>query len=216
MKRTLLILTAVCLLCGALSAAAAEDPLRVIGLGFTMQEVFETQHPDMPLTVLVLSFTPDGVSNMRELLLGGNWDAATLYMGQPTMTAITLRELYTLGFAADLSSDEALAAKAAALYPAVKDAVTIDGHLAGIPLSATRKAMQLSIYTPRGETQSTFAKLGFTEADVPHTFAQLCDLAVAYMALPREARMGTAFDVDCISSSSYRYFLYYLIDKIKR
>ena len=211
MKRLLTIVITACLLCGALSGAAFADSgaLRVIGLGYYTPEDFQAQYPDLPVEVVEKSYTSEGLSNIRELLLSGGWDVATIDVGS---AGITLQELYDRDLVMDLSGVTALAETADALYPAVREAVTVDGHLLGIPSDIYRSVMQLSIYTPRGETGSAFEKLGFAQADIPRTFSELCDLAEAYAALPKSERKGTAFSVDCISVTSYRNFLYYLIE----
>jgi len=217
MKRMISLCLSVCLLCAALggAAAAGTTPLRIIGmsgLGYYTQEQFNELYPDLPVEDVPFESSSEEENNARELLLGGNWDVAEIEVGSQWTTDITLQELYDLGLAMDLGADAALAEKAEALFPAVKDAVTADGKLAGIPCTIFRKVMQLSLYTPQGDTESPFQNLGFTQADIPQTFTDLCDLAEAYAALPKSERKGTAFDIDCISVSSYRYFLNYLIE----
>ena len=211
MKRFLTIATAVCLLCGALCSAAAADgdPLRVIGLSYYTPEQFQELYPDLPIEVIQKTYAQGGTSNLWELLLSGDWDVATIEVGSD---GITLRELYDRGLVTDLSGITEPTERADALYPAVRDAVTVDGHLVGIPSDIFRSVMQLSLYTPHDGSASAFAKLGFTQADIPRTFGELCDLAEAYAALPKSERKGTAFSVDCVSVTSYRYFLYYLIE----
>ena len=210
MKPILSILLTACLLCGALTGAAlAEgDSLRMIGVGFDTPEPFQELYPDLTLQPVKLTYTKDGENNLRELLLGEDWDVAMIGVGS---AGITLRELYDRGLVMDLGGIPALAGAVDALYPAVRNALTVDGHLLGVPIDIYRSQMQLSVYTPDDEAQNAFARLGFTQADMPRTFSGLCDLAVAYAALPKSERKGTAFSVDCIATTSYHYFLYYLI-----
>ncbi len=216
MKRLVSMLTAVCLLCAAFASALAADgnTLRVVGglVGYYTQEQFNALYPDLPVEGIPIEYSSEEENNARELLLSGNWDVARIEVGSQWTTDLTLQELYHLGLVMDLGDDAALAEKAEAMFPAVKDAVTVDGHLVGIPSYIFRKVMQLSLYTPQGDAESPFQNLGFTQADIPQTFTGLCDLAVAYAALPKSERKGTAFDIDCISMSSYRYFLNYLIE----
>jgi len=210
MKRWICILAAACLLCGA--AAADTTPLRVFSIGANTPEDFAAKYPDLPVELIHVSYDSSGLSNKRELLLAGNWDVATVAVGSGKADDITLQELYSSGLVMDLSQSTALAARAEGLFPAVKDAVTAGGMLLALPYRLYRDVAQYQITTWPGETQSTFARLGFTQADIPHTFRELADLAEAYMALPAETRKGTIFDVNCVDSSAYAYFLYYLIE----
>jgi ABC-type glycerol-3-phosphate transport system substrate-binding protein len=96
-----------------------------------------------------------------------------------------------MGQLLDLGGQQALAAQAANLVQSVRDALTIDGRLVGLPGSFVVKGMSLSLSEPvnNGETIDLLEQLGF--ADVPETYAELCDLAEAYVALPAEKKQGT-------------------------
>ena len=220
MKRLLSILAIVCLLCTALGGAFAADgspsaePLRVFAIGPHSPEEFAALHPDLPVTLIHVTYDSQGLSNKDELLLAGDWDVATVDVGSRWANAVTLQQLYDRGLALDLRGDPVLAAKAEALFPAIRQAITVNGMPVALPFRIYRSVMQMQIATWPEEAQSTFARLGFTQADVPHTFRDLADLAEAYMALPVETRRSTVFSVsylDGASSSAYPYYLYYLI-----
>jgi len=219
MKRFLSILAAVCLLgsvfCGSVKAESTAKPLRVFAIGPHSPEEFAALHPDLPVTLVKVTYDSQGLSNKDALLLAGDWDVATVDVGSRWANAVTLRELYSRGLALDLSRNPALAPKAESLFPAIRQAVTVNGVPVALPFQIYRSVMQMQITTWPEEAQSTFARLGFAPADAPHTFHELADLPEAYMALPVETRRGTAFSVsylDSTSSSAYPYYLYYLIE----
>ena len=78
----------------------------MIGLGYYTPEDFQAQYPDLPVEVVEKSYTSEGLSNIRELLLSGGWDVATIDVGS---AGITLQELYDRELVMDLSGVTALA-----------------------------------------------------------------------------------------------------------
>lgn len=192
-RRALSLLLTLCLL-GALSGASAQDDaLRVLD-GWRAMEAYQAQYPDRPIEAIE-HFDDQGRSVVERVLLSGEWDAACVDTDQ-----VSLRELDRLGLLYDLGQVEAAAAQAENLYPSIRAGCSVEGKLAALPAGfLNMRAYQFRLLGTdfRGEADAEGAalrdRLGFTEADQPATFAEVCALGLRYMALDRETRKGTLF-----------------------
>lgn len=192
-------------------AHAEEGALKVISSRVTAEE-YAQMHPDRALEVIQVSFDENGVSNKNELLMSGDWDVAWADTG-----SISLKELYNAGLIMDLSGVESLTHYTKGLLPSIEKGLSVDGRLVALPVSVYGMCTQLEFvstvqYSRDEQPVNVRAMLGFTDADEPHTFGELCGLAKRYMALDRAARKGTTFNYNSDSTNARAYFLSYLID----
>jgi len=195
MKRILSACLAACLLCGMLTGAASADgdALRVIDKNLLWTQEYQEAYPDRTIENVTVTYGDAYDDNDQKLLLqSGDWDVAQVRVGGRDGGS-TLRELYDMGLLLDLNGQEALAAAAESMVSSVRDALTIDGQLLGLPGFFSIKGMNLSLSEPvsGGETVDLLARLGFSQADLPETYAGLADFAEAYAALPGETKRGT-------------------------
>jgi len=212
MKRLTAVLLALCLLYGAAYAETATGALRVIG-GSDAVQAYQAQYPGREVEEIRPEYDDYGNSNIRELLLGGDWDVACIYTD-----ACDLGALAGAGVLMDLSAVPAASGAVDGMYQSVRSAVTADGRLLGVPSTLWGLVMQFSFPATVGQRDTKVdlrAKLGFTDADTPRTFADLCSLAQRYMALPVETRRGTAFSADAVTGNVCEYFLDYLVTLYK-
>ena len=79
------------------------------------------------------------------------------------------------------------------LYPAVRGAVTVDGRMMGVPTMGWYMGARYRMQWLDGDPYGLGEKLGLTEADEPHTYAELYALAQKYFALDAETRRGILF-----------------------
>lgn len=195
MKKLIAFLLATALLC---TAASAAEPLRVLD-GWNIGNEYLERYPERALDKLEIVFDNMGDSNQNELLFSGEWDAAVIETSQTDLASLC--EAVPL---LDFSSIDAQ--RAGAMFPAMKEALTIDGALRGFPLLVFGCTMTMKL---AGE--ETLTGLGMNGVKQPETFAELAALAESYMALPRETRRGTAFNAD-VRDNWTAYYLNYLID----
>lgn len=185
MKRGICLLITLCLLG---SAACAEGVLRVSSAWFA-DERYQELHPEAKLKV----FTYE--DDVDELFRTGEWDALCL-----STDAYSLSELYEKGYLLDLGTVPEAAALSEGLYPTIRAGCSAGDTLVALP--AGYIGLQTCGYRlmgtdhngePDEEQLALRERLGFTEADQPTNFAQVCELGVRYMALSRETRKGTTF-----------------------
>lgn len=185
MKRWICLLITLCLLG---SAACAEGVLRVSSAWFA-DERYQELHPEAKLKV----FTYE--DDVDELFRTGEWDALCL-----STDAYSLSELYEKGYLLDLGTVPEAAALSEGLYPTIRAGCSAGDTLVALP--AGYIGLQTCGYRlmgtdhngePDEEQLALRERLGFTEADQPTNFAQVCELGVRYMALSRETRKGTTF-----------------------
>ena len=200
MKRLLSMLLALALTLWAASptypgALAAEktDPLRVLD-GWGALEAYQEKYPERAIQGLE-HFDVQGRRTEESTLLSGEWDAACV-----NTDLVSLEELDRLGLVYDLGQTEAAAALAKDLYPSLRAGCTVGDKLAALPagfLNMRAYLFRLIGTDFRGnedpEGMALREQLGFTAADQPTTFAEVCALGLKYMALDRKTRKGTLF-----------------------
>lgn len=195
MKKLIAFLLAAALLC---TAASAAEPLRVID-GWNIGDEYLERYPERAMDELEIVYDNMGDSNQNKLLFSGEWDVAVIETIRTDLAslceAIPLLDLTTVD-----------AQRADAMFPAIKEALTIDGALRGLPLLVFGCTMTLKL-----ANEETLTGLGMNAVKQPETFAELAALAEDYMALPRETRRGTAFNV-FVRDNWTAYYLNYLID----
>lgn len=175
-----------CLLTGALPALAQDGgALRVLNDGWFVSEDYLAQYPDRSLELIPAEYLDNGIdTNLRELIFTTDWDVARI-----TTDELTLRELDEAGLLMDLTElfgEEKL-------YPAVRGAVTVDGRMMGVPTMGWYMGARYRMQWLDGDSYGLGEKLGLTEADEPHTYAELYALAQKYFALDAETRRGILF-----------------------
>ena len=185
-KRGLCIALCLCLLTGALPALAQDGgALRVLNDGWFVSEDYLAQYPDRSLELIPAEYLDNGIdTNLRELIFTTDWDVARI-----TTDELTLRELDEAGLLMDLTElfgEEKL-------YPAVRGAVTVDGRMMGVPTMGWYMGARYRMQWLDGDPYGLGEKLGLTEADEPHTYAELYALAQKYFALDAETRRGILF-----------------------
>lgn len=124
------------------------------------------------------------------------WDAAFVWLDE-----VDLNALRRSGKLLDLNVDSALRAAIARMIAPVRAAVAGDAGAYALPTAMLSAGRELAMAPGH-----IWAQLGWTDADVPATFADLCALAERYMALPMDARCGTRF-VEGESNLSVRRWL---------
>lgn len=195
MKKLIAFLLAAALLC---TAASAAEPLRVID-GWNIGDEYLERYPERAMDELEIVYDNMGDSNQNKLLFSGEWDVAVIETIRTDLAslceAIPLLDLTTVD-----------AQRAETMFPAIKEALTIDGALRGLPLLVFGCTMTLKL-----ADEETLTGLGMNAVKQPETFAELAALAEDYMALPRETRRGTAFNV-FVRDNWTAYYLNYLID----
>lgn len=195
MKKLIAFLLAAALLC---TAASAAEPLRVLD-GWNIGDEYLERYPERAMDELEIVYDNMGDSNQNKLLFSGEWDVAVIETIRTNLDslceAIPLLDLTTVD-----------AQRAETMFPAIKEALTIDGALRGLPLLVFGCTMTLKL-----ADEETLTGLGMNAVKQPETFAELAALAEDYMALPRETRRGTAFNV-FVRDNWTAYYLNYLID----
>lgn len=96
-------------------------------------------------------------------------------------TGQNFTEVVQKGFAADLSGYPALAQYGARLRPYLRDALTFEGRLYGVPI---RLFTSMWAYSPEA-----FALVGLKETDVPKTYAEFLDLLEWWLAEAPDANV---------------------------
>lgn len=210
MKRLFCTALALCLLMGS----ALAEGIRVLGDDFALWQAYQAAYPDREVEAIHASYDDNGKSNLQELLTqdSARWDVAFVWTDQ-----CDLDVLDKAGLLMDLQEEDFAAQTVGEMYPAIRQAVTREGRLLGVPVQLFGMVMGTHMgpiaYNVRTKEVVDIAeRLGFTAADFPKTFDDLCDLAQRYMALPKEDRKGTVFHVDAAASNAKNYFLHYLIE----
>lgn len=197
------------MLCGT----ACAETLRVLSGEASLKEGYEAAYPGDTLEIISLDFETYTDGGLDFHLTQGDWDIAYV-----STRNYNLAELTRIGWTTDLSQFPELVENAANLYPAIRDAVTVDGQLVAFPRSASGLSMGLKLmgskqsYSDAHQQQfeQKLTALGFTAADQPTTFEELCALGLRYMALPQETRKGTVFLT--VWESQPAYLLRYLLN----
>ncbi|MEG0901260.1 MAG: hypothetical protein RSG96_04010, partial [Clostridia bacterium] len=209
MKRLVITLLLCCFLVNAAFAQASAEPLRVLD-GWVDRE-YQIRYPQRALETIRLTWEENLKNNLWEILASGQWDVALVSTNQ-----ISLSRLHEAGLLMDLGTIPALAEKYENMFPSLLNAVTQGEKRIALPagmLSAKSMKMKMvDVVQLKGQTMPIRENLGFTAADEPTTFAQLCALAERYMALPKATRKNTVFDIDSAIGNAKTYFLYYFID----
>lgn len=195
MKKLIAFLLAAALLC---TAASAAEPLRVLD-GWNIGDEYLERYPERAMDELEIVYDNMGDSNQNKLLFSGEWDVAVIETIRTDLASLC--EAVPL---LDLASVDVQ--RSDAMFPAIKEALTIDGALRGLPLLVFGCTMTLKL-----ADEETLTGLGMNAVKQPETFAELAALAEDYMALPRETRRGTAFNV-FVRDNWTAYYLNYLID----
>lgn len=195
MKKLIAFLLAAALLC---TAASAAEPLRVLD-GWNIGDEYLERYPERAMDELEIVYDNMGDSNQNKLLFSGEWDVAVIETIRTDLASLC--EAVPL---LDLASVDVQ--RSDAMFPAIKEALTIDGALRGLPLLVFGCTMTLKL-----ANEETLTGLGMNAVKQPETFAELAALAEDYMALPRETRRGTAFNV-FVRDNWTAYYLNYLID----
>lgn len=185
MKRWICLLITLCLLG---SAACAEGVLRVSSAWFA-DERYQELHPEAKLKV----FTYE--DDVDELFRTGEWDALCLSTDE-----YSLSELYEKGYLLDLGTVPEAAALGEGMFETIRAGCSAGDTLVALPAGyigwKTYGYRLMGIDhngEPNEEQLALRERLGFTEADQPTNFAEVCELGVRYMALSRETRKGTTF-----------------------
>lgn len=215
MKRYMTILLAACLLAGARGCACAEPaPLRVLAGNEATAQAYRDTYPERELTVIAVDYEQGYRGNLAELLAGGDWDVAVI-----GTTEFDLATLTENGLATDLSTFPEIAVQAENLYPGIRTASSVGDRLMAFPVDGPAglvMALQLTAggapsaaaYQQRADAH--IQALGFTVADQPRTFAELCALGERYMQISPQVRTGTAFIT--LEGNPTEYMLHYLLD----
>ncbi len=214
---TLILLTgatlALTLTCATASTAAEAQGLKIAANGVPLAcWEYREAHPELDVELITVTREEDGSSNLQDILQAPNgWDVAFIWTNETDLEALD-----KAGLLMDMSGENVAAEQVAAMYPSIREAVTRQGHLLGVPTHLVGMAMR----TYMGRERTTGAtpeyvdiaeRLGFTKADYPKTFDDLCAFAERYMALPKGQRKGTVFHIDAAASNAKHYFTEYLI-----
>lgn len=197
MKRVLSIFLAFCLLPCLTAAGLAEaeppQPLRVLD-GWQAAKAYQEKYPHRAVETLE-RFDQQGGDQQESILLSGQWDAACVDTDDFSLSALD-----ALGLTLDLGGVPELAALAEDLYPSIRKGCSAGDKLVALPAGyiGTRACSYRLLgidYNGNEDAQAAAIRdrLGFTAADQPTTFAEVCQLGLRYMALDRETRRGTAF-----------------------
>ncbi len=205
-RRFLALVLAVCL---PLGGAWAEG-LRVANIHYSDYDLYLEKYPGRQVES---DYDSIGERDEMAYLLENpeGWDVARIWTDQCDLAAMD-----RAGLLMDLSEDSFTSRKVSSMYASIQKAVTHEGHLLGLPTSVfgLGEDIHMGRFTYNCRTQEyvdVAEKLGFTQADYPKTFDDLCTLAVRYMGLPKAARKGTVFHVDGAMGDAKNYFLYMLL-----
>lgn len=201
--RTMALALALCLTASVAAKAEAGGALRALDNWATYD--YREAYPDREITTIRTTRDELGRSDTMALLSDpDSWDVASVDTSE-----IDLRALDALVPLADMRALPGFEGATDGMYPAIRGAVTAaDGRVLGLPRMLFGCAMQTGFL---GDAEA-LERLGFTEADAPRTFDELCELAQRYMALDKAARKGTAFHIDVVSSNGREYFLSNLLE----
>ena len=124
-KRVLCIALCLCLLTGALPALAQDGgALCVLNDGWFVNEDYLAQYPDRSLEMIPAEYLDNGIdTNLRELLFTTDLDVARITTDEFTFGAGRGRAAH--------GPDGAV--REEKLYPAVREAVTVDDRMMGVP-----------------------------------------------------------------------------------
>ncbi len=208
MRKVFCILLAIGLLAGTASA----EGLRVYD-GYFSDDTYKQTYPDRELVQFHSDYDDAGRCDIQERLLQDptGWDVAVIGTEQCDVAVLD-----QAGLLMDLSGDSFTSQEVGRMYAPIQGAVTREGRLLGMPTLLFGLVMETQmgriVFNSRTKEYVDIAeKLGFTEADYPSTFDELCLLAQRYMDLSKAERKGTVFHIDAAASNAKNYFLYYLI-----
>lgn len=159
------------LLCLLLSAAQAES-LTIAGV-YDHGALIRRYQQDNPDAEIVESY--DYFESVEELVNAmlfqeTSFDIMTLWTGNQNIDMLMEK-----GYCPALEGSEIIAEKVGQMYPAIQNAVTMNGHIYALPLAAWCTEMA---YDPR-----ILAELGL---EVPSSFADIADLINSWKDLPPE------------------------------
>ena len=149
------------------TAAASGETLYVQPGNLKGKEAFLAKHPEV--TVELVTDDHHNVSNMStselyaRILTGEfNCDAYRLSTSHHDVKAIMNK-----GYLMDLSSSQVIADAVNRMWPSIRDQVTADGKIYGVPSNVNSNILMCQI--------REFQEAGYDEHDVPHSFAELLD-----------------------------------------
>lgn len=166
MKKLMAISFSLLLVLSALTSSHAEGVILNVygkdGAGEWDNPLLKKQHPEI---TWFGSYTFSGNADTLAQALAARqpYDIYALNYTEQNFTEIVQK-----GFAADLSGYPALANYAARMRPYLREALTFEEKLYGVPI---RLSTSMWAYSPE-----TFALVGMEETDVPQTYAQFLDL----------------------------------------
>lgn len=160
--------------------SAAPGALKLLNPLWGEVEPYMVQHPDRPVEQIRLEYG-EGSEYLRNP--DNPWDVTFLSLEDGDFDRLAQQ-----GHLADLSGDDTIATTLDSMYPAIRQAVSHNGKLYGVPYALFSGGDRL-----QGAGEEIWAKVGWTMDKQPATFEQLTALAQEYMQLPLATRKGTRF-----------------------
>jgi len=177
----------------AAAPPSAPGIVRVLGYGWSMDEVFLAENPARQIERIQVEYDAE----FEHILNPENaWDVAYISLTQGDFSSLVKD-----GRLLNLSDDPVIAGKIARIHQSIQQAVSQDGNAYALPVGIFGGTYQFG-----AGRDETWAQLGLSRYLVPKTFAQLCALADTYMAVPLADRKGTSF-LNNDSAAASRYTL---------
>lgn len=136
--------------------------------GSETHKKFLRDHPEIPVDV-----SGDYTNSIEQLTQAMVSETQTYDVLKLYMSSMPVERLIQKGYCADLSQNQEIMDKVAAMYPAVVEPLMADGKLYGVPVEMTG--------TCYGVNMELWEELGLAEEDLPTSLSELYDFAANWV-----------------------------------
>lgn len=201
MRKTMMLILSLALMLSACTPAALAEDTFKIGLYYLEMPQVQTFTQNYPNITFKSDVPPNTTDKLINAFLTGTFDYDIFLL---TTSICNLDTVIRKGYLADLTDCEGVSEVIATMRPDVREQITKDGQIYGIPTSLDLSYLS---YYPE-----VFARAGFTEADVPDTFPAFLDLLEKWIAYvestgDREVCFYANFDESLYNEHSYTRYL---------
>ena len=171
MKKLLAIILALM----TLTSTACAEELTVLfrnDLQSIAMQAFQSAYPDVTVTKAESSAFPENASTLAGRMLTREFDCDVFAV---STWSYLPGELIDKGYVLDLSGSDVIREAVGRMHPVLQDQVTRDGKIFGFPQAVDFQPSPLLC------NDEAWEELGFTEADIPQSFADFLDFLDAWV-----------------------------------
>ena len=185
------------------TAAASGETLSVRSGNEESREAFLADHPEVTLEVVEAS--KFDTANMSTSELNTKLLTGEIYCDTYTIhtSSQDVKTMIDKGFLMDLSSSPVITDAVNRMWPSIRDQVTVDGKIYGVPKDAN-----VDVFICHKEE---FQEAGYSEADVPHSFAEMLDFLEKWIIRneqePQNFQISNMWDYELYDEHSYTQWL---------